>query len=172
MDGKNVVVLLRFNIYIKNNLANATELPALLPPIMHKRYNLNIMKLLIMKNIIPLLLIIIINNSCGIKSQSQIFIDYKAGRYDKAEIGLRDVIKENPNFWESYYWMGMIKYNKSEIKQSVQYFKKAISLDSTKYKYIKNDLKNSYYKLAEIYYKESKFDSSSFYYREVLNIKE
>jgi len=33
-----VVVFLRFNIYIQNNLVNATELPAFLPPLMHRRY--------------------------------------------------------------------------------------------------------------------------------------
>ncbi len=38
-DGKNVVDFLKFYLYIQNNLVRATELSALLPHFMHRRYN-------------------------------------------------------------------------------------------------------------------------------------
>lgn len=125
----------------------------------------------LMKTVIPLLIILILSN-CRTRHPQEWELYYYNGNYDKAELELNRIVEKLPDYWEAYYWIGKINFEKAEYMLSVINYKKAISLDSTRYNFIKNDLKNSYYELAELYYNESKYDSSAFYYRKALTIKD
>jgi len=128
----------------------------------------NIVKIFIY---LVLSLIFILSNCRHISHPPEWEMNYYFGKYDKAEYELIKVIKRFPDVSEYYIWMGKIKYGKSEYKSSIRNYKKAVSLDSTQYEVLKNDLKNSLHKLAEKYYYESTYDSAAFYYREVLKTK-
>ncbi len=88
-------------------------------------------------------LIILIFSSCRTSHPEQYVMDIHGGRYDRAEYWLNNDIKRRPDYWEPYYWMGIVKYERKDYKNSIKYLKKAAILDSTQYDNIKKVLELS-----------------------------